>query len=159
MTDFYEEEKQKMDGLNTLLGYSFYSQEKALCLDMFPELTLQIEECENRIKAKREEEEALKEGQDCPHCGKRIMKDAKFCNYCGNPIVQKKAEEEKIICSKCGAVLQADAKFCSKCGMSMQTILSERGTENIQVKKCRNCGKELETDEIFCMQCGTKNSF
>ena len=46
----------------------------------------------------------------CNQCGKEILKDAKFCNFCGA------STEEKTVCPKCGKVIEVSAKFCNFCG-------------------------------------------
>lgn len=46
---------------------------------------------------------------NCPKCTAVNLKNAKFCNQCGEPI-------ELILCSKCGSKLESTAKFCDECG-------------------------------------------
>ncbi|WP_407394079.1 zinc ribbon domain-containing protein, partial [Methanobrevibacter sp.] len=52
--------------------------------------------------------------KDCPECGAKIKKDAKFCEKCGSKI--EDVETEVLLCKKCGAKIEKDAEFCDSCG-------------------------------------------
>ncbi len=75
------------------------------------------------------------EGEKCPKCGDSVAKGAKFCNGCGNKLI------EEAVCIKCSSPIQAGSKFCGKCG-EKQTI------------GCSDCGKELSAGTKFCPDCG-----
>jgi RNA polymerase subunit RPABC4/transcription elongation factor Spt4 len=59
----------------------------------------------------------------CPHCGRLLRTNAKFCANCGRPIISMsppamrpaKPPENKA-CIRCGSLLRPDARFCNKCG-------------------------------------------
>lgn len=57
----------------------------------------------------------------CPKCGMKLKKEAKFCNYCGSSILEKK------ICSVCGRESVGTAKFCTFCGASFNKNKSVEG--------------------------------
>lgn len=50
---------------------------------------------------------------DCPHCGKEIPKESRFCPKCGSPVSTAKMNTT---CPTCGKELPAGANFCSSCG-------------------------------------------
>ncbi len=45
----------------------------------------------------------------CPHCGRKLPEEARFCDMCGKLIVSKK-------CAACGRDLEEQARFCDICG-------------------------------------------
>ena len=48
---------------------------------------------------------------DCPKCGAKIDKNAKFCPECGAKILHN--------CPKCGAEVSPKQKFCPECGQKL----------------------------------------
>ena len=46
----------------------------------------------------------------CPHCGKQIAQDSKFCSNCGQAL----ANAEK--CLNCGHIWNKGEAFCPNCG-------------------------------------------
>jgi hypothetical protein len=74
--------------------------------------------------------------QDCPHCGRRIMKAASLCGYCWarlepilespemlavnegpviRAVVSRPAEGNRRPCTTCGKMIMADAALCGFC--------------------------------------------
>lgn len=51
----------------------------------------------------------------CPSCNKGNKATARFCNYCGSPLL-----EETRFCTQCGAKLRPGKKFCSGCGAKIE---------------------------------------
>jgi membrane protease subunit (stomatin/prohibitin family) len=85
-------------------------------------------------------EQPQQQGADkpkCPKCGAEYVPGQKFCNRCGNKLM------EEIKCIKCSKPISPNDKFCPECG-SKQTIT------------CPGCNKELPGDTKFCPECGTK---
>ncbi|MBP3633859.1 MAG: trypsin-like peptidase domain-containing protein [Oscillospiraceae bacterium] len=64
-----------------------------------------------REKAPNEQQE---DGLHCSRCGKGLMADSNFCQFCGAEVQLPK------LCSRCGAELLDDALFCSHCGTPVQ---------------------------------------
>jgi ribosomal protein L40E len=58
----------------------------------------------------------------CPNCGTNNAKGAKFCEKCGNSLV------ETNICSKCGHKNKPTAKHCVECGTSLVRPTAETKT-------------------------------
>lgn len=54
----------------------------------------------------------------CPHCGRLIPADSKFCNHCGTPINQ--AQPTQVECPECHELMPADSEFCPHCGHRMR---------------------------------------
>ena len=50
----------------------------------------------------------------CSNCGKKLERDAAFCDWCGTP---SSAPGRR--CGKCGRQNGADARFCSGCGSAL----------------------------------------
>lgn len=46
----------------------------------------------------------------CPHCGRSVPREARFCDSCGEPIDFRK-------CAVCGRRIEAKAEFCDSCGI------------------------------------------
>ena len=46
----------------------------------------------------------------CPKCNSKILSDSKFCQECGEKIIQLN------FCKQCGSEVSSNSKFCSKCG-------------------------------------------
>ena len=75
----------------------------------------------------------------CPKCGANNNKESKFCNKCGNQII------ELNICPNCNHENALDAAFCSKCGNKL-----------LKEKICPSCGEVNGKDASFCGKCGSK---
>ena len=59
----------------------------------------------------------------CPFCGKNVRQGTKFCNYCGNSLIDLKEEPaivEKMICKSCGKEILASTRFCNFCGQPVE---------------------------------------
>lgn len=52
----------------------------------------------------------------CPACGKQNTVGNKFCQDCGNKLVQPQPKS----CPSCGAVVADGLKFCGKCGSRIE---------------------------------------
>ena len=63
--------------------------------------------------SEKKESKAL--GPDCPNCGAKITKEAKFCPVCGTEI-----KLTKIKCPFCGKAISADSIFCRHCGAKVK---------------------------------------
>ncbi len=83
-----------------------------------------------------------KSAQKCPDCGKRISKEARFCQHCGHQIVVY------LQCSECGKNLPASANFCSRCGSEIEKPHA--------AVTCSKCGAKGLPNAVFCNQCGEK---
>ena len=58
---------------------------------------------------------------NCPHCGKEVHDEAKFCRYCGTMLPPTGAGPvNRGYCPACGALLPDGAKFCNKCGLPIR---------------------------------------
>jgi membrane protease subunit (stomatin/prohibitin family) len=73
----------------------------------------------------------------CPKCGDPYEPGSKFCNNCGEKLV------DTIACIKCGKDMEKGSKFCNECG-AKQTL------------DCPKCGKEVTPGSKFCNECGEK---
>ncbi|HOO22861.1 MAG TPA: SPFH domain-containing protein [Clostridia bacterium] len=71
----------------------------------------------------------------CPHCGKEVVKGAKFCPECGKPLAET--------CPECGAEVAEGARFCPECGQKL-------------TKTCPKCGAAAAPKAKFCPECGEK---
>lgn len=52
--------------------------------------------------------------RQCPHCGRMLRAEAKFCSGCGRTLTP--APASPTTCPRCGHSLRPGAKFCSGCG-------------------------------------------
>ena len=73
---------------------------------------------------------------NCPSCGALIRAGLKFCNECGQKLVQ-----DQKTCPQCSAVIPASAKFCNECGFAF-------------AEKICKCGAKIEAGKKFCSECG-----
>ncbi len=78
----------------------------------------------------------------CQQCGRDINDNAKFCKYCGNPVMEHleepKANEAVRICTKCGKQMRNDNLFCTNCGTALagaSTPKSNHVTKKTKKKK------------------------
>lgn len=80
---------------------------------------------------------ALKDNEVlCPKCKTPNPKGIKFCNNCGEKLVNE--------CAKCHADVPLGIKFCPECGSSMEK-------ENL----CPNCHANVPEGMKFCPECGS----
>lgn len=54
----------------------------------------------------------------CNHCKKLIVKDSKFCTFCGNRVDNEL--DSKINCPNCNALISKDFVFCTNCGFEIK---------------------------------------
>lgn len=57
--------------------------------------------------------------KDCPECGAKIKKEAKFCEKCGAEMEEEPVTED-VFCDSCGAKVESDAEFCDSCGAKIE---------------------------------------
>ena len=74
------------------------------------------------LEAELERERAAKEAAEqafvqCPSCGAKNGKQAKFCQECGAQL--EKPAPAVNVCPSCGAVNEEGAKFCCECGAKL----------------------------------------
>ena len=50
----------------------------------------------------------------CLNCGREIMDNSKFCEFCGNKVEKKNLR--KFICNSCGKEINENSNFCEFCG-------------------------------------------
>lgn len=82
----------------------------------------------------------------CPNCGSEIMKNSKFCQFCGSSITGQMLKEQE----------QLNKAGCPKCGSSNITfsrekigeIRGKRGTAIVRATTgfCKDCGYTWQTD-------------
>ena len=69
---------------------------------------------------------------NCPHCGKEIPKESRFCPKCGSPVSTAK---KNTTCPTCGKELPAGANFCSSCGTKITAAPTvERTADSTKVQ-------------------------
>ena len=76
----------------------------------------------SELEAELERERAAKEAAEqafvqCPSCGAKNGKQAKFCQECGAQL--EKPAPAVNVCPSCGAVNEEGAKFCCECGAKL----------------------------------------
>ena len=60
--------------------------------------------------------EKQEKGVACGNCGKENKDGAKFCRYCGTPLVAKSIR----FCTECGHKIRPGGKFCPACGTKVE---------------------------------------
>lgn len=78
---------------------------------------------------------------ECPKCGGKVAKNAKFCPLCGN----KMNVENTVKCSVCHVDVDAGMKFCPNCGNKMA---------GQSFAQCSKCGTTVDAGIKFCPNCG-----
>ena len=58
----------------------------------------------------------------CPNCNSHYNNDFKFCPYCGNELIIKKAIIKKMICPNCKRKYKNDYDFCPYCSKKLIQI-------------------------------------
>ncbi|NPU86028.1 MAG: SPFH domain-containing protein [Syntrophaceae bacterium] len=78
----------------------------------------------------------------CPGCSQPVPKGAKFCSFCGHPLLLYKK------CASCGGDIPPQGRFCPTCG--------KPADEKPVMKKCGACGTENLPGSSFCNACGER---
>lgn len=129
-----------------------------------------ITELRTSLTAKQRELSTLEGTVTCTECGRTLVKDARFCPYCGAATpepVQPEPVQMATYCNICGAQLAPDAVFCAACGNRVDAPAPEKGREEAPTPEtakeeapaplyCPSCGEPLPPDALFCAACGTK---
>ena len=90
----------------------------------------------------------------CPHCGREIVEQASFCNYCG--------ERVAVACQSCERLNPPDSVFCYGCGRSLTEGDAEPQEPAPAVASqavptgvaCPRCGAANEPASAYCYECG-----
>lgn len=112
----------------SVLGQEYYKkvndEAELLISDLAPYVDV-VKEAEIRIAKFKDDmatiDKAMQEPIDniCPHCGKLMETEARFCSACGTPLdttgIQAEVKKENV-CRNCGNILKPEARFCGKCG-------------------------------------------
>lgn len=85
---------------------------------------------------------AAETGLSCPGCSQPVPKGAKFCSFCGQPLLLYKK------CASCGGDIPPQGRFCPVCG--------KPADEKPVMKKCGACGTENLPGSSFCNACGER---
>ena len=64
----------------------------------------------------------------CVACGRKIVDESRFCQYCGMPVldalereIPQPVEKDSVLrCAKCGTELLEDSLFCDQCGTRVE---------------------------------------
>ncbi|HIT04562.1 MAG TPA: zinc ribbon domain-containing protein [Candidatus Caccocola faecipullorum] len=121
-------EKRAVDEACRKIGEYYYAKRAG---DMGPvdddilEYCIEIDEhmrIISELEAELERERAAKEAAEqafvqCPSCGAKNGKQAKFCQECGAQL--EKPAPAVNVCPSCGAVNEEGAKFCCECGAKL----------------------------------------
>lgn len=122
-------EKRAVDEACRKIGEYYYAKRAG---DMGPvdddilEYCIEIDEhmrVISELEAELERERAAKEAAEpafvqCPACGAKNGKQAKFCQECGAQL-EKPQPAPVNVCPACGAVNEEGAKFCVDCGAKL----------------------------------------
>ncbi len=76
--------------------------------------------------------------EKCVRCDKPVIKDAKYCPYCGMVL------DGSGVCPECDGIIPNGETYCVNCGYGLNGK-----------RKCLNCGTELDGEYEFCLNCGT----
>ena len=82
----------------------------------------------------------------CLNCGREIMDNSKFCEFCGKKVEKKNFK--RFICNGCGKEIDDNSNFCEFCGKKVEKNI----VNNIF---CTKCGSRLDGGN-FCTVCGTR---
>ena len=93
-------------------------------------------ENESLLKEVDKEIEILKHAQHdtltCPNCGSIAQVGDAFCSSCGQSLENVKINEN--ICPECGASIEPDDAFCAKCGTELNSKLTTRNPQTVDVE-------------------------
>ena len=75
----------------------------------------------------------------CIDCGKELLDDSLFCQYCGSSNIQNfEDEKSKTVfkrCIDCGKELPEDSDFCQYCGSKRVAIVNQSGSNTASKKQ------------------------
>lgn len=121
------------------------SYDEALDLDPLNEIIRENKQgALNSLENEYIDQNHLKGDLSCPKCGFNNIRNASFCQSCGNNM-----NPEIIIdlnCPYCGFGNNNGSKFCSGCGKKLE--------EEQEVKICFSCGSKNKAVATFCQVCG-----
>lgn len=95
----------------------------------------------------------------CKSCGKIVLQDSVFCEYCGSNDIENCVETTSIKrvfkkCTDCKNDVPNDSKFCPYCG-GVNLIDYELEEKQLIIKQCEKCKKQLPLDSEYCQYCGS----
>ena len=63
----------------------------------------------------------MQQGIVCPSCGMGNPAGTKFCQNCGNSLVQQEPERkpQERFCPNCGSAVNREVRFCTECGQQL----------------------------------------
>lgn len=99
-----------------------------------PKEAILLAEIEAEIE--RLQEAADMAGQTCPHCGKTLQVDDRFCSGCGQAIEQPEIddpEDKSQLCPACGYQFQEGDAFCARCGGPLDPELAAQRYEDAKI--------------------------
>lgn len=69
----------------------------------------------------------------CKKCGKELLEDSNFCQYCGSDEIETIDEKPKAFkkCAKCGSNLPIDSEFCQYCGSKNIDVINDNVINNV----------------------------
>ncbi|MBR5405215.1 MAG: zinc ribbon domain-containing protein [Oscillospiraceae bacterium] len=142
------------------IGEKYYTANAENPDPEYAELFASIRELMDALDVRRRDLDTLIGTVTCGGCGKQLMKDARFCPYCGAPVPEQpapEAGEASGVCKNCGAALAPDAVFCAACGNRVSDeVIHAEPVSPPKPLVCPNCGETLPPDAMFCAICGTK---
>ncbi|MNH90794.1 Double zinc ribbon [compost metagenome] len=92
--------------------------------------------------------------KSCPRCQAANNSNSRFCNGCGQSLIQEQAPvpaPQGEMCTNCGKMMQLNAKFCSDCGDPYTPCSSCKADNPVDALHCYKCNQPLRT---ACRQCG-----
>jgi len=88
------------------------------------------------LKEVDKEIEILKHAQHdtltCPNCGSIAQVGDAFCSSCGQSLENVNVNEDT--CPECGASIEPDDAFCAKCGTQLNSKLTTRSPQAVDVE-------------------------
>ena len=80
----------------------------------------------------------------CENCGHQNPANAKFCENCGQPLIEKTVSSTQT-CPNCGEINDSHNKFCEKCGFDLRKQQSAEKVEPVVARRVTKSKPEKQS--------------
>ena len=165
------EEEGRINSAYMQIGKLYFEKYHEVCDPDFTSLIKTIADGGEKVKALKQQINAVKGVVICEKCGAEVQAGSLLCNSCG-AAMPKPAEADPMEgmtkCGKCGAMIPTGSRFCTACGAQMEQkpameaggdMQSEEAGQQVNTATAEETSVEeaeapKETGKTVCPNCG-----